>query len=159
MKKTTAALALIALLAPSVSYAATSFQILDVQRRVVRPEIVSFDVEHGEEASADWSVRGNSRVELTVRCKSAARLRVEHEDETLSYVQCNGKTQVAYRSGELMSGDESGVTLSVTGDKEVKVFTVLKVYDAARTTKRKAPRDTERATVKVAPEAEAEDEE
>jgi hypothetical protein len=152
MKHLAAALAIAALLAPSITYAATpAVRIIETTEvKPAKPKIVSFEAANGEGEQLSWETTGDARLELAVRCKAKARLRVEHEDGVVTYVQCNGRTQVAYRSAAV-SNDSSDVSLSVTGDRVVKVQATLKAF--ASTGRLVKVRDVARLNVEVAPEA------
>jgi hypothetical protein len=152
MKHLATALSIVALLAPSATFA--SVKITDITKKLVPPSIVSFQATSGEDASLDWSTKGDERLELTLSCKGKQRVRVEHENGDISYVRCDGHERVAYRSPSV-SGDSSGVSLSVTGKNRVDVIATLKAY-AATPGKRTKVVDVAHATVKVAPKPKGE---
>jgi hypothetical protein len=157
MKQLAAVAAAVALLSPSLA-AAAGINVRVLEGAAVRPEIVSLSAESGDESRVEWEVTGDADLELLVRCKGGERLRVEHDGGALTYVQCSGRNQIAYRADDV-SGQRAGVTLSVTGDRPIRVATVLRAYDADPKNRGSRPRDIDRVTVKVLPDAEEEDEE
>lgn len=129
MKHAIAAATLLALLAPSLAAAAgPTIRVIDAVKSS-KIEIVSVGVEGGKtaEPTVDWTVTGDARLEFAVRCSGGERLRAEHSDGTVSYVTCDGKTHAAYRD-DFSNGALGEVSLTVTGEKKVRVQTILKVY-------------------------------
>lgn len=149
MKQTIAAASIVALLAPSLAAAAGPTIRVIESGESSKIEIVSLGLDGNktEEPSLDWVVTGDARLELAVRCSGGERLRVEHSDGTIAYVPCDGKTRAAYRS-DFARGAVGDVTLSVKGEKNVRVSTILKLYPDAG----KRPVDKAWKSVVVAPE-------
>lgn len=154
MKKILSALAAAALLVPSVSFAAPTFRLIDSSVVAAKPEIVSF-VAAEDSHDLSWEAAGAGLLELSVRCRGGARMSVDHEDGTVSYVQCDGKLHPAYRF-ESEVGQTADVALQVTGDKAVKVYTILKIYQDKDGKKGKLA-DKAKVNLTVAPETEDEE--
>lgn len=134
-----------ALLAPSSAFALSPL-VKAVDVSVAKPKISEFGF---ESQTLAWSTVGEATAELSLRCKGNDRLRAEHEDGTISYVQCNGKNQVAYR-GAVKGSAEGSVTLSSTGSRPVKVFSMLKLVDTVKGNKARVA-DKEKVVAKVLP--------
>ncbi len=134
-----------AFLAPSFAFAMSPLvTVADVA--AAKPKIV--DLAFATQ-TLSWSTAGEATVELSLRCKGNDRLRAEHEDGTVSYVQCNGKNQVAYR-GAVKGSVDAEVSLSSTGNRPIKVFSMLKLVDTVKGNKARVA-DKEKVTAKVMP--------
>jgi hypothetical protein len=154
MKHALAAGTILALLAPLFAAAAgPTIRIIEAGRSS-KIEIVSLGLSGNktEEPTLDWTITGDARLEFAVRCSGGERLRAEHADGTVSYVPCDGKTHAAYRD-DFSLGALGDVTFTVTGDKKVRVATILKVYPDAG----KRLIDSARQAVVVLPQEEGED--
>jgi hypothetical protein len=154
MKHALAAGTILALLAPSLAAAAgPTIRVIESEQSS-KIEIVSLGLSGNktEEPTLDWTITGDARLELAVRCSGGERLRVGHADGTVSYVPCDGKTRAAYRD-DFDAGALGEVTLTATGDKKVRVATILKVYPDAG----KRLIDSARRAVVVLPQEEGEE--
>ncbi len=149
MKKLIAALVTAALLSPTVSFAAPTVRII-----AAKPEIVSFAAAE-DSSDLSWEATGAGLLELSVRCKGGARVSVDHEDGTVSYTQCDGKLHPAYRFNS-ETGQTANAALQVTGDKAVKVYTILKIYQDKGGKKGKLL-DKAKVNLTVAPDSEEEE--
>jgi hypothetical protein len=128
MKKLFALLAAAFLLAPSATFAAINARIIGVQGgRPGETKILSFESTPGADASVRWVASGSAQEDLSISCKGGERVRVAIDAQNISYVPCDGKLRTAYR-GKFTDGAGRAAEISVTGDREVKVTALYKIY-------------------------------
>lgn len=152
MKKTIAAIAAAALLAPVFAAAAgPSIRVLESTKTLLKPEILDLSKEDGEDASLSWETQGRAQEELSFRCRGKERLGLTFDGGDVSYIRCDGRLHVAYRG---KADGEGSVSFSVTGDRRVSVSSLLKLYrlEADGTVGRLV--DKEKKNVKVLPKEE-----